>query len=338
MSQDKVVIIAEAGVNHNGDMVNAKRLIEVAANAGADFVKFQTFKAESLATSDAPKAEYQIEASASNGQSQLEMLQSLELSKEQHLELIKHCEVVGIKFLSTGFDLASLDMLFELGIRLFKVPSGELTNLPYLEHMAKFQCPVYLSTGMATLEEVKWAVEAFVSAGLPRQKISVLHCTTAYPTPIDQANLRAINTLHKELGLPVGYSDHTNGVQASFAAVALGATIIEKHFTLSKEQEGPDHRASLEPEELVNLVRGIRQVSSSLGSGVKSPQDCELGNISMARKSIVASREIEIGEEFTAYNVTTKRPGTGISPVHWHEVLGKRATRHFKYDDEISLE
>lgn len=338
MSNYQVVIIAEAGVNHNGDMANAKKLIEVAATAGADFVKFQSFKAESLATSYAPKAEYQKQDTGSNNQSQLEMLRSLELSKEQHIELIKHCQNVGIKFLSTGFDSASLDMLFELGMRLFKVPSGELTNLPYLEHVAKFQCPVYLSTGMATLEEVKWAVEALASAGLPRQKISVLHCTTAYPTPIDQANLRAIDTLHQELGLSVGYSDHTTGIQASLAAVALGATIIEKHFTLSKDQEGPDHRSSLEPDELIALVKGIKEVFDSLGSGVKSPQDCELGNIGIARKSIVASREIQIGEEFTSHNVTTKRPGTGVSPIHWHEVLGGRAIRHFGPDEMISLE
>jgi N-acetylneuraminate synthase len=338
MSTEQVVIIAEAGVNHNGDMASARKLIEVAANAGADFVKFQTFKAESLATADAPKAEYQKQATASTNQSQLEMLRSLELSNGQHMELIEHCQKVGIKFLSTGFDIASLDMLFKLGIRLFKVPSGELTNLPYLEHMAKFQCSVYLSTGMATLEEVKWAVEALVSAGLPRQKISVLHCTTAYPTPIDQANLKAISTLHEELGLPVGYSDHTTGLQASFSAVALGATIIEKHFTLSKEQEGPDHRASLEPDELNELVRGIREITSALGTGIKAPQESELANIPIARKSIVASKMIEAGEKFTEDNLTTKRPGTGISPTKWHEVIGKTAPRNFNADEMISLE
>ncbi len=338
MTGNQVVIIAEAGVNHNGNITTAKKLIEVAADSGADFVKFQTFKAESLATSSAPKAEYQKQAAGSERESQLDMLRSLELSNGQHLEIIGHCQKVGIKFLSTGFDLASLDMLFELGVRLFKVPSGELTNLPYLEHMAKFQCPVYLSTGMATLEEIKWAVETLVSAGLPRQKISVLHCTTAYPTPIDQANLRAISTLHEELGLPVGYSDHTTGLQASFTAVALGATIIEKHFTLSREQEGPDHRASLEPEELNSLVSGIRQVSNSLGSGIKIPQDCEIGNISIARKSIVASRPIAVGEEFTVENLTTKRPGTGLSPIHWYKVLGERATKDFGFDEMISID
>jgi N,N'-diacetyllegionaminate synthase len=338
MSKDDVVIIAEAGVNHNGNIATAKKLIEVAASSGADFVKFQTFLADSLATSGAPKAEYQKQAASSAKESQLEMLRSLELSLEQHLELIEHCEKTGIEFLSTGFDLASLDMLFELGIRLFKVPSGELTNLPYLEHVAKFDSPVYLSTGMSTLGEVKWAVERLVASGLPRHKISVLHCTTAYPTPIEEANLRAIRTLQKELGLPVGYSDHTTGLHASFAAVALGATIIEKHFTLSRKQDGPDHRASLEPEELESLVSGIRQVSVSLGTGVKIPQDCELENISIARKSIVASKPIEMGEEFTVDNVTTKRPGTGISPIHWHSVLGQRATKYFSSDEMITLE
>ncbi len=338
MSIKQVVIIAEAGVNHNGDMDTARKLIEVAANAGADYVKFQTFTAESLATTDAPKAEYQKQAAGSTNESQLEMLRSLELSREQHFELIEHCQKIGIRFVSTGFDTESLDMLFELGIRLFKVPSGELTNLPYLEHMAKFQCPVYLSTGMATLEEVKWAVEALVSAGLAKEKISVLHCTTAYPTPLDQANLRAIVTLHEELGLPVGYSDHTTGLQASLAAVALGATIIEKHFTLSRDQEGPDHRASLEPDELRELVRGIREITTALGTGVKAPQEAELANIPIARKSIVARKPIEAGEAFSAENLTTKRPGTGISPTKWHELMGKTAHRNFNADEMISLE
>ena len=266
------------------------------------------------------------------------MLRSLELSKEQHLELMAHSEVSAIKFLSTGFDTSSLDMLFELGVRLFKVPSGELTNLPYLEHMARFKCPVYLSTGMATIDEVKWAVGILISAGLEKEKISVLHCTTAYPTPVEQANLKAITTLQQELRLPVGYSDHTTGLTAALSAVALGATIIEKHFTLSREQEGPDHRASLEPDELASLVSGIREVSTSLGTGVKSPQACELENIPIARKSIVASRAIEVGEEFTEDNLTTKRPGSGISPTRWYELLGKRATRNFSPDEMITVE
>jgi N,N'-diacetyllegionaminate synthase len=310
----------------------------VAADSGADYVKFQTFKAETLATSDAPKAEYQKNGKGFADQSQLEMLRSLELSKEQHINLIKHCELSGIKFLSTGFDTTSLDMLFELGVRLFKVPSGEMTNLPYLEHMARFKCPIYISTGMATLDEVKWAVEALVSAGLERKMISVLHCTTAYPTPIEQANLKAITTLQQELSLPVGYSDHTTGLTASLSAVALGATIIEKHFTISREQEGPDHRASLEPDELASLVSGIREVTSSLGTGVKSPQECEIENIPIARKSIVASRAIAAGEVFTECNLTTKRPGSGISPISWYELLGKRASRNFRSDEMITFE
>jgi N,N'-diacetyllegionaminate synthase len=334
----RVVIIAEAGVNHNGDMATAKKLIDVAAAAGAAFVKFQTFKAETLATTDAPKADYQKQAKGAADQTQLEMLRSLELSKEQHVELMNHCEANKISFLSTGFDTASLDLLFELGVRLFKVPSGELTNLPYLEHMAGFQCPVYLSTGMATLEEIKWAVDILVSAGLARGKISVLHCTTAYPTPITQANLSAITTLQNELQLPIGYSDHTTGITASIAAVALGATVIEKHFTLSRDQEGPDHNASLEPDELISLVNGIREVSSALGTGEKIPQDCELENIPVARKSIVARKHIGAGEEFTVENLTTKRPGTGISPIHWHEVLGTKANRSYSLDEMISFE
>ena len=335
---ERVVIIAEAGVNHNGDIATAKKLIEVAAAAGADYVKFQTFKAETLVTANAPKADYQKQANGASDQTQLEMLTSLELSKEHHIELMKHCRANQINFLSTGFDTASLDLLFELGVRLFKVPSGELTNLPYLEHIAEFQCHVYLSTGMATLEEIKWAVEVLVAAGLPREKISVLHCTTAYPTPTSQANLSAIRTLQKELQLPIGYSDHTTGITASIAAVALGATVIEKHFTLSRDQEGPDHKASLESEELISLVNSIREVSSLLGTGEKIPQDCELENIPVARKSIVASKSIAAGEEFTIENLTTKRPGTGISPIHWHEVLGTKANRSYSVDEMISFD
>ncbi len=333
-----VVIIAEAGVNHNGDLEIAKKLIEVAAKAGADYVKFQTFSADTLATAEAPKAQYQRKSNSFGADNQLEMLRKLELSKEQHVSLIKHSEKHGIRFLSTGFDVGSLDLLFSLGIRLFKIPSGELTNLPYLEHVASFGCPVVLSTGMATIPEIKWAVDVLVNAGQSRESISILHCTTSYPTPIEQANLLAIQTLSKEFDLPVGFSDHTLGLEASIAAVALGAKIIEKHFTLNRDQLGPDHAASLEPLELESLVRSIKATSASLGDGIKVPQACELENIPAARKSIVAREEIREGDSFTKENLTTKRPGSGISPMRWNEVIGTPAGRAFRKDEMITLE
>jgi N,N'-diacetyllegionaminate synthase len=333
-----VLVIAEAGVNHNGNLETAKKLVEVAAKAGADYVKFQTFSAETLATANAPQAEYQRRSELTGTVNQLEMLRKLELSKEDHVELIKHCEKHEIRFLSTGFDVGSIDILFSLGVRLFKIPSGELTNFPYLAHVGSLQCPVILSTGMATIPEIRWALETLVAAGQSRQSISILHCTTSYPTPISQANLLAIQTLRREFHLEVGYSDHTLGLEASIAAVALGAKIIEKHFTLSRDQPGPDHAASLEPLELESLVRSIKETSASLGDGIKVPQDCELENIAVARKSIVASEDISKGDLFTEENLTTKRPGYGISPMLWKEVIGTRAIRAFRIDEMITLE
>lgn len=333
-----VIVIAEAGVNHNGDLETAKKLVEVAAKASADYVKFQTFSAETLATADAPQAEYQRRSNPIEAVTQLEMLRKLELSNEEHVELIRHSDKHGIRFLSTGFDVKSLDLLFSLGVRLFKIPSGELTNFPYLAHVASLGCPVILSTGMATIPEIRWAVDTLVDAGQSRQSISILHCTTSYPTPMAQANLLAIQTLRREFDLQVGYSDHTLGLEASIAAVALGAKIVEKHFTLSRDQAGPDHAASLEPIELESLVRSIREISVSLGDGIKVPQDCEVENIAAARKSIVASRDIRKDEIFTEENITTKRPGTGISPMRWKEVIGTSAVRAFRNDEMISLE
>jgi N-acetylneuraminate synthase len=333
-----VLVIAEAGVNHNGDLETAKKLVEVAAKAGADYVKFQTFSAETLATAEAPQAEYQRRSNPVGAVNQLEMLRKLELSNEEHVELIGHSEKHGIRFLSTGFDVGSLDLLFSLGVRLFKIPSGELTNYPYLAHVASLQCPVILSTGMATIPEIRWALETLVAAGQSRQSISILHCTTSYPTPMAQANLLAIQTLRRDFDLQVGYSDHTLGLEASIAAVALGATIIEKHFTLSRAQPGPDHAASLEPIELESLVRSIRETSASLGDGIKVPQDCELENIAVARKSIVASQDIQKGDMLTEENLTTKRPGNGISPMRWKEVIGTRARRAFRSDEMITLD
>lgn len=334
----KVVFIAEAGVNHNGDIQVAKSLIDVAASAGADFVKFQTFKSDSLTTESAPTARYQSENLGSHASTQFKMLEDLELTDDDHLELKSYAEFKGISFLSTGFDIESITFLHNIGIRLFKIPSGELTNLPYLEHIASLQCPVYLSTGMATLEEVRVAIDSLVRAGQIRDSISILHCTTAYPTPLEQANLLAIRTLSEEFGLPVGYSDHTLGLEASIAAVALGAQIIEKHFTLSRDQAGPDHQASLEPEELHTLISSVRNVADCLGDGIKRPQPCELENIPVARKSIVAGRRITKGETFSPDNITTKRPGTGTSPMHWHKVLGKSALRDFDADESIELD
>lgn len=334
----ELVFIAEAGVNHNGDLNAAKSLIDVAASAGADYVKFQTFTSDTLATKSAPAARYQSENLDSETLSQSNMLKKLELSQDNHISLKSYAESKGISFLSTGFDTESLTFLYDLGIRLFKIPSGELTNLPFLEHVASFDCPVYLSTGMATLEEVSIAVDSLVNAGQNRGSISILHCTTAYPTPLDQANLLAIRTLSQEFGLPVGYSDHTLGEEASIAAVALGATIIEKHFTLSRDQEGPDHKASLEPDELHSLISSVRNVASSLGDGFKRPQLCELENIPVARKSIVASRKISKGEMFSVENIVTKRPGTGSSPMKWHQVLGSRSSRDYEPDESIEVE
>jgi N,N'-diacetyllegionaminate synthase len=330
------LIIAEAGVNHNGDLALARQLIDAAADAGADLVKFQTFNADALVTRSAGKAEYQTQTTAAE-ESQHAMIRRLELTRGMHESLIDHCRSRGIAFFSTGFDPASVDLLVELGLDRFKIPSGEITNLPYLRHVGGHSKPVILSTGMATLGEIEAALGALEQAGTPRELITVLHCTTEYPTPMADVNLRAMVTIRNAFGVAVGYSDHTPGIEVAIAAVALGATVIEKHFTLDRNLPGPDHQASLEPGELKAMVAAIRNIELALGDGIKRPSASEVKNRPVARKSLVAARAIRAGEVLSAANLTVKRPGTGLSPMRWDEVLGRAAARDFAPDELIEL-
>lgn len=333
----RTLIIAEAGVNHNGDIGLAKKLIAAAAAAGADLVKFQTFSAKNLVSSSAQKAEYQKKTTESS-ESQLEMIQKLELSREDHAVLIQECSAHGIGFFSTAFDFQSFDLLMELGcLEQIKIPSGELTNLPLLRYMSRFGKPLLLSTGMANLGEIEAAIEAVEAAGTPRHLITVLHCTTEYPTPMEDVNLRAMVAMKKAFGVSTGYSDHTAGIEIPLAAAALGATVIEKHFTLDRNLPGPDHKASLEPHELKAMVEGIRNVERALGDGVKRPSPSELKNKPIARKSLVAIRPIRAGETLSAENMAAKRPGTGLSPMRWDEVIGRTAIKDFAVDELITL-
>ena len=332
----QTLIIAEAGVNHNGDIELAKKLIDVAVNAGADFVKFQTFNADRLATHAAKKAEYQAQTTDRN-ETQHEMLRRLELTPAMHHELIAHCKMRKIGFFSTGFDIESVDFLASLGQNLFKIPSGELTNLPYLIHIGRLGKPIILSTGMSNMPEIESAIKALEQAGTLRSKITVLHCTTEYPTPMCDVNLRAMQSIQTELGVAIGYSDHTLGIEVAVAAVAVGATVIEKHFTLDRTLPGPDHKASLEPAELKTMVSSIRNIELAHGDGVKQLAPSEAKNILVARKSIVASKDIQIGERFSAENLTAKRPGTGISPMRWDEIIGLTANRNYAPDELIQL-
>lgn len=333
--RNEVLIIAEAGVNHNGDIDTAKKLINAAAEAGVDYVKFQTFNSEKLVSKNAQKAIYQKATTGDQRETQLQMLQKLELSKEMHYVLISHCKSRNIKFLSTAFDLESMDFLNELGMSPFKVPSGELTNLPYLRKIGSFGKPIILSTGMANMEEIHAAVTALAEAGLKRKDLTILHCSTEYPTPMENVNLKAMLSIADELDVAVGYSDHTLGIEVPIAAVALGASIIEKHFTLDKMMEGPDHKASLEPLELKKMVNAIRNIEKALGHGRKEPSDSEKKNKVIARKSIVARRSINKGEILSEENITAKRPGDGISPMRWDEIIGTRAGRNYLKDDLI---
>jgi N,N'-diacetyllegionaminate synthase len=333
---NRTLIIAEAGVNHNGDINLAMQLIDAAAQAGADIVKFQTFSADRQVTRTADKAEYQ-KRETGNSESQYEMLRRLELSESMHYQLLSHCDERKIEFLSTGFDIESINFLASLNQKYFKIPSGEITNLPYLRHIGGLNKQVILSTGMATLGEVEQAINALEEAGTSRNQTTILHCTTEYPTPMSEVNLRAMLTLQKAFNVPVGYSDHTKGIEISVAAVAMGATVIEKHFTLDRNLPGPDHRASLEPYELRQMISAIRNIENAMGDGIKRPTASEKKNRLVARKSIVACRPISKGETFTAENLTVKRPGTGISPMEWDEVLGKNASRSFAVDELIKL-
>jgi N,N'-diacetyllegionaminate synthase len=330
------LIIAEAGVNHNGDLDIARRLVEAAADAGADLVKFQTFAADRLVTQDAAKAGYQSVVTGAD-ETQYAMLRRLELDRAAHEMLIRHCRKHGIGFLSTAFDVESVDLLLELGIERFKIPSGELTNLPYLRHVARQGRPILLSTGMAKLGEIEATLDAMIDAGASRDQITLLHCSTDYPTPMADVNLRAMLTIRSAFGVAVGYSDHTRGIEVAVAAVALGATVIEKHLTLDRALPGPDQQASLEPWEFNAMVAAIRNVESALGDGIKRPTPGESKNIPAARKSLVAARPIRMGETFDSQNVTVKRPGTGVSPMRWDEVMGRRARRDFAADELLEL-
>lgn len=330
----KTFIIAEAGVNHNGTLELAKKLVDVAVDAGADAVKFQTFKADKLVSGGAQKAEYQ-KKNTSSEESQYEMIKKLELDENAHRELIRCCDQKKIMFLSTPFDHDSIDLLNSFGMPIFKIPSGEITNLPYLRHVGRLGKEVILSTGMADLGEIEDALDALMQAGASKDKITVLHATTEYPCPIEEVNLRAMQTISAAFGIKVGYSDHTQGIEVPIAAVAMGACVIEKHFTLDRTMEGPDHKASLEPNELKAMVQAIRHIDQALGDGIKKSSKSETKNIAIARKSIVAARLIKIGEIFSADNITIKRPGNGISPMRWDEMLGQVARRGYQEDDLI---
>ena len=329
MFMNKVFIIAEAGVNHNGSKEIAKQLIDKAVNAGVDCIKFQTFKTENLVNKSAQKAEYQIE-NTKNHDNQSTMLKKLELSFEDFEELKRYTEDKGLMFLSTPFDLESCNFLNNLGLNVFKIPSGEITNLPYLRKINSFKKDVILSTGMAALDEIQAALDVLKDC-----KVSLLHCTTEYPCPYDAVNMNAMLTLKAKFNLPVGYSDHTQGIEIPIMAAAMGAEIIEKHFTLDKNMEGPDHKASLEPDELKQMVKAIRNVEKAFGNGKKEPQPAEIKNIAIARKSIIAKCNIKKGEIFTEENLTTKRPGNGISPMKWDEVIGTVATKDYLEDELI---
>jgi N,N'-diacetyllegionaminate synthase len=334
----KVIIIAEAGVNHNGDINLAKKLIDVAVEAGVDYVKFQTFKSESLVSISAKKADYQIENTQDSTENQLQMLKKLELSHEEHVELMAYCRQKNISFFSTAFDLESLIYLKELGLTMVKIPSGEITNLPYLRKAAKLFSKVIISTGMSTLEDIENALNVFLSAGIKKEAIFILHCNTEYPTPMKDVNLLAMLTIKNKFNVEIGYSDHTLGIEVPTAAVALGATIIEKHFTLDRSLPGPDQLASLEPLELKAMVTSIRNIELAIsGNGIKEPSSSEIKNMEIARKSIVAKTAINKGDIFSESNITTKRPGNGISPMQWDEVIGQVAQANFNEDDLIKL-
>ena len=333
----KVLIIAEAGVNHNGSLDIAKRLVDEAADAGVDIVKFQTFKAEKLVSKSAKQAEYQQRNMGKTDDSQYSMLKKLELSPLQHEELIDYCREKGIRFFSTAFDMDSIEYLHSLNLGLWKIPSGEITNYPYLRKIAQYGEPVILSTGMCELSDIEAAIQILLSHGLQKNQITVLHCNTEYPTPMRDVNLKAMLEIAEKFGVAVGYSDHTEGIEVPIAAVALGATVIEKHFTLDKNMEGPDHKASLEPQDLRAMVKAIRNIEQALGSGHKVISASERKNIEIARKSIVAACPIRKGDLLTDENLSVMRPGNGISPMRWEEVVGTYATRNYQEEEPIEL-
>lgn len=332
-----VLIIAEAGVNHNGSLELAKQLIDKAVEAGVDIIKFQTFKSEKLVSKAARQAEYQQRNIGKKDEGQLAMLKKLELSQADHEELISYCNERGIRFFSTAFDMDSIDYLHSLDMGLWKIPSGEITNYPYLRKIAQYKAPVILSTGMCEISDIEAAMKVLLDFGVQKEQITILHCNTEYPTPFADVNLKAMLEIGEKFSVQIGYSDHTKGIEVPIAAVALGATVIEKHFTLDKNMEGPDHKASLEPDELKAMVSAIRNIEQALGSGHKTISESERKNIEIARKSIVAARPIETGELLTEENLTVKRPGNGISPMRWNEVVGTRAVQSFNEEDPIQL-
>lgn len=336
---DKVIIIAEAGVNHNGDYDTAKRLIDVASQAKADYVKFQTFNAEDIVSKEARKAIYQISNTHNKDDSQMSMLKRLELPYEWHKELIRYSISKNIKFLSTGFDLKSIDFLDSLGIPLFKIPSGELTNKPYLIHVAKKNKKLVISTGMADMKEIKTALNVLISEGVNKDLITILHCSTEYPTPMKDVNLKAMLSIQQELGVKVGYSDHTLGIEVPIAAVALGAKVIEKHFTLDRLSQGPDHAASLEPDELKKMVLSIRNIEEAIsGDGIKRPSFNEKKNIDTVRKSIHFSKDLKNGEIISEKDLVCLRPGDGVSPMNWDDIIGKRINVDVKKHTKLKWE
>lgn len=338
-SNNHTLIIAEAGVNHNGSIALAKQLIDKAVEADVDYIKFQTFQASKLVTKVAKQAEYQQKNIGKDGDSQYQMLKKLELSPADHEVLIAYCKEKGIKIFSTAFDFESIDYLHSLNLGLWKIPSGEVTNYPFLKRVAAYNEKTILSTGMCDMEDVRAAVEALYKNGLSKDNLILLHCNTEYPTPFEDVNLKAMDALRNEFGVEVGYSDHTKGIEVPIAAVALGATVIEKHFTLDRNMEGPDHKASLEPNELKAMVRAIRNIEMALGGdGTKHISESERKNIAIARKSIVAARHIKKGELLTEDNLTVKRPGTGISPMCWEEVIGTKAIRDFMEEELIQID
>jgi N,N'-diacetyllegionaminate synthase len=330
----KVFIIAEAGVNHNGSIDLAKKLIDVASLSGADAVKFQTFKAEKLVSKNATKAQYQKKTTCKK-ESQLEMIKKLELDKDTHEKLMSYAKEKNIMFLSTPFDLESIELLDNLGLEIFKIPSGEITNLPYLQKIGALRKKVILSTGMSNMSEIEEALNILIKAGTKKQNITVLHANTMYPTPMQDVNLNAMLSIKKTFDIEVGYSDHTLGIEVDIAAVAMGANVIEKHFTLENTMEGPDHKASLEPNELYNMVKAIRNIELALGDGVKKPSASEMPNIEVARKSIVAKKSIKKGDILSEYNLAIKRPANGISPMKWYDIIGTKAKKNYEEDELI---
>ncbi|MCK5579890.1 MAG: N-acetylneuraminate synthase [Candidatus Omnitrophica bacterium] len=329
-----VFVIAEAGVNHNGDIQLAKKLVDVAVESGADAVKFQTFHAESLAVPQAQKADYQKETTAAE-ESQVDMLKRLELSQDAHKELLAYCQRKGILFLSTAFDLKSVDLLNDLGVEIFKIPSGEITNLPLLKHVAFKNKPMIVSTGMATLEEVEEMVAVLKACG--NERFVLLHCVSCYPANVEDVNLKAISTLGKTFNVPVGYSDHTAGIEIALAATGMGVAVLEKHFTLDQSMEGPDHKASLNPGELKRMIQGIRNVEKAFGDGIKKPAESEIVNLHVVRKSLFAKEAIQKGDVFSEKNITAKRPAEGINPMKWDQVVGQKAKRDFKKEEMIEI-